>query len=341
MLRICGWLLIGGAPIFCGAIIPGYTPLADAASTALEPVTATQYYLPNPFNQYRSSSSVALRIQTKNRYGDTVLVAQIRKADPVGGAACCPSVTDSQAVYLPIDISSIVNVAWTDFPQANELLLRNGPTFPVGSQLFGGIPFDIPAGTVNAWSADATTNGTLHAGTVAVTIPINVFGVSTVYTLLNTEWGQSSGSFVSLTFNGTDGATQTIALMGDSDIRDYNQDEWTNSISGATEEVWQNGLGQRLDRQQITLSSIFQTQTLLSMTLTDTGDRVNLFDVHDPATNAQRVFLSGVTVEIAIPEPPTIALLVGFGLFVSICTVRTYLRRNSGLHPHAARSSFA
>ena len=78
------------------------------------------------------------------------------------------------------------------------------------------------------------------------------------------------------------------------------------------------------------------------MTLTDAGDRVNVVDVHDPATDAQRVFLSGVTVEVGVPEPDTIALVGGFGLFVSGFTLgRTCLRLTNRRRDVSRRDAFS
>lgn len=214
------------------------------------------------------------------------------------------------AGYLNIDLSAVSNTSWTSFP-----MLLNGASFPTGEQQFGGVPFAIPVEGNQVWSADVAAGGAVHAGTESVTVPINVYGVSNVFTLINNEWGQPGlPPFASLTFTGSAGTMLTIDLQGGYDIRDYNQNQWTNAIlSPNTQQVWQNGLGQRMDMQTIDLDGLFLNQVLLSMTLTDTGDHVNVGNPLDPATPAQRTFLSGVTVDPEVPEPGTIALL-GAGL---------------------------
>ena len=54
-------------------------------------------------------------------------------------------------------------------------------------QNFGGVPFAIPAGPNNYWAAAAAAN--FGPGTVCLTIPVGVSGVTSVFTVLNTMWG--------------------------------------------------------------------------------------------------------------------------------------------------------
>jgi PEP-CTERM motif-containing protein len=221
---------------------------------------------------------------------------------------CFISVACLQAAYISVDMSNQVNTTWSGFPGAggNPILVLNAGTFPTGLQTLGGVPFLIANGALgNVWSADKAANGLLGQGLESVTIPINQLGIRAVYTLINTEWGFMGSQDVMLSFLGTGGATFSTVLVGGQDIRDYNNADWTNTKASTTKQVFDNGLGQRLDMQTTVLPDSFAGQTLLSMTLTDIGDRVNSTGTN----NAQRSFLAAVTVDV--PEPGTLALLFG------------------------------
>lgn len=194
-----------------------------------------------------------------------------------------------------IDISSFADTTWC----ASAFI--NCSTFPFGEQTYNGIPFLIPGnaqGTVNnVWYSYVAAGG---GGTVSVTIPINVAKVKTVYTLMDTGWGTSQTGLLSATFTGSAGATWTVNLTGNINVRDYNQNgSTTNSIvcqlpggvgKSTTINAWVNGQGQRLDMQVYELPASFRTQTLVSMSITDSGN-----------TNVQRSFITALTVSTATP----------------------------------------
>lgn len=195
-----------------------------------------------------------------------------------------------------IDISSFADTTWC----ASAFI--NCSTFPFGEQTYNGIPFLLPGngqGTANnVWFSYVAAGG--GSGTVSVTIPINVAKVKTVYTLMNTGWGTSQTGLLSATFTGSAGATWTVNLAGNINVRDYNQNgSTTNSIvcqlpggvgKSTTINAWVNGQGQRLDMQVYELPASFKKQTLVSMTITDNG-----------STNVQRSFISALTVSTAAP----------------------------------------
>jgi hypothetical protein len=187
--------------------------------------------------------------------------------------------------------------------------------FPEGDVVLSGVPFAIPAGGVNAWSAAVghTTEP------VTLDIAVNIFGVDRVHTLINTFWGEDvPGTKASLTFLGSAGASFTLDLDGNDDVRDYIQNVFTNTINGTTTvNVFKAGTGARpspdaevrLDMLTIDLPPGFLTQTLTTIRLTDTG--VNDGFGPDP----QRVFLTGITVSAAVvPEPSTLTLISLGGL---------------------------
>ena len=176
------------------------------------------------------------------------------------------------AGVTPIDISSLANLPWTF--AAPSYIIYNGSGFPTGNQNFGGIPFTIPNGPNNYWSAAEAAGFGL--GTVRLTIPVGVSGVTSLFTLLNSVWGQfGPKAYLYITFTGSRGATVTVPLVGNVNVRDYNNDGGDNAINNtSTVQVWDNGLGQRLDRQEYILPAAFAGQVLTSVTITDTGGEV-------------------------------------------------------------------
>jgi hypothetical protein len=205
----------------------------------------------------------------------------------------------AQAQYTTVNLSGVVNAGRP---------VINGSTFPYGNQTFAGVPFAmLGSSNVNtpwAWDARVAAGGT--NAVVTVTIPVGVYGVSDVYSLMNTLWGQGGpSSYASITFNGSAGTSYTYNLVGNRDIRDYNQNSWTNSINNTTTiQIFNNGIGQRLDRQRFALPAAFLTQTLDTVVIRDTG-----------RSNFQRVFLAGLTVS-SVPAPAS-ASLIGLGLLAA------------------------
>jgi hypothetical protein len=205
---------------------------------------------------------------------------------------------NAKAKLTTIDISSAANTTWCGAPSGGFI---NCSTFPFGEQTYDGIPYLIPGnaqGTANnVWHSDVAAGG--GSGTVSVTIPVNVAKVKTVYTLMNTFWGSTQSGLVTITFTGSNGATWTFDPIGGVNIRDYNNGNLTNSIAcqlpggvgqSATINAWVNGDGQRLDEQVYELPAAFKTQTLVSITITDSGNG-----------GEQRSFLAALTVSTLVP----------------------------------------
>jgi|SRR5271163_4642296 len=207
------------------------------------------------------------------------------------------NIATALAKQTPVNISAEANSAWCGEQYLNGY---NCSTLPSGTQIYDGVTFDIPA-TDNAWFADVAAGG--GSEPVSVTIPVNVKGVKTIYTLMNTLWGSSNPGLLTITFTGSDGATWTYDLVTGSDIRDYNNGSYLNtidcSIPGAVTKTvgqigtvsgWNNGEGQRLDMQIFELPKSFSGKTLVSVTINDNG-----------APEEQRSFIAAMTVSTLAP----------------------------------------
>jgi len=184
---------------------------------------------------------------------------------------------DLEFQYVPVDFSAQANVGLAD----SQIIAA--ATFPVGNLVLGDVPFEIGETGPILWSPDR-----LGTGAHTLSIPVTIASPREVHTLINTYWGQPGPeSFAHIEFFGSEGAYQRFDLVGNDDIRDYNDNpDYTNSINGTTTiEVFSNGSGQRLDKQFFALNSDFIDETLVEIRVTDNG-----------AESLQRIFLYGLTV---------------------------------------------
>lgn len=165
------------------------------------------------------------------------------------------------------------------------LIGSTGTNYPSGELTLKGIPFSVPATGNNWWHASSA--GTENPR--SLTIPVNRYGVSEIYTLINLYWGVHGDSTrAAIEFTG-DKDTFTVALYTGRHVRDFDYlgTVYENEVdSEITTEVYRNGNGQRLDRQRLVLPSEFLTDTLRSIRIIDNG-----------ADEVQRLFLYGITVK--------------------------------------------
>lgn len=198
------------------------------------------------------------------------------------------------ALTLPTLTSDIRT--WTDGSAYN-------PLFPSSSPTFAGVPFQF--------QSDINNNTIFFGGTLAnpaadtLDIPVNQYGVGTVYTLINTAYGSLGADVGSITFNGTGGLTYTVELVEGVNVRDHFYGGFVNTISdpSATEAVFGVSTpgNAHFDMQTFTLPSQFSTATL-----TD----IEFFSVTDESGG--KPFLAAATV-LAVPEPATYGMLFGLG----------------------------
>jgi hypothetical protein len=202
-------------------------------------------------------------------------------------AVACASGAATAAVFHVVDLSAVYN--------GSAGGLTGGLGYPLGTQDLGGVPFQL-SDTHDSYFWGAGIQG--GPNPITLEIGVGVFGVRTGYTLIGTAWGSARGGLLAVEFIGSDGAFASFDLVGDEDVRDYNQNRFTNSINGtSTVNVFNTGTGQRLDRQRFDLPSDFWDETLETVRIVDTG-----------ADGLSRALLFGATVEV--PAPGTGVALV-------------------------------
>lgn len=177
-------------------------------------------------------------------------------------------------------------------------------SYPDGPSVLGGIPFDIPDTSdpgisVNAWHSHYAAPGNYEP--VTLEIPVNVYGVKQVFTLINTFWGQTIAK-ARLEFEGDDTAFLSLDLVGGWNVRDYYK--WSlfpQTINDPNTQLVVDLASMRLDMQTTLLPADFWDENLAVIRLVDYG-----------GINMSRTFLAGVTVN-AVPVPAA-AWLLGSGL---------------------------
>ena len=141
-------------------------------------------------------------------------------------------------------------------------------TGPVTPHVLGSTPFDLQ---LSSSGNDAFIGG---SGGGAITIPVNVYGVDNVDTLINSGWGTAGVTTGSITFNGSV-SSYTVDLVEGSNVRDHYYGNYVNTTSApyVMEAVWGvNSPGNaHLDMQNFILPSIFSTQMLDSITFDSFG----------------------------------------------------------------------
>jgi PEP-CTERM motif len=241
-----------------------------------------------------------------------------RIAFPMAGALIAASTLIAGAQAARADVYTSVAI-----PTSNNIQTGLISTFPTGTFTADdalATPFDIPASGNNFYDGF----GFSGAGD-SITMNVSIPDVTNVYTLMNAYDPAAGQTLATIEFIGSAGATETFDLVGGSDIRDFYQGAYANSLtnttSGVTAEnaficadpttcLGAGGTGNVdtgligvyvIDEQDFTLDSAFATQTLTQIIVTDT------YDGSDP-------ILLGMTAGSAspsnsVPEPGSLALL--------------------------------
>jgi hypothetical protein len=165
------------------------------------------------------------------------------------------------------------------------------PLFP-GTHTWNGVPFQL--------SVDANGNTVFIAG--VLDIPVGVFGVTQVYTLINSGFGAFGAYNGSVEFIGSS-SSYTVDLVQGVNVRDHYDGVFNNVIDNINAVAAFNiGPGHaRLDEQIFQLPAAFSSQTLNTIRFTG----LDLGALGQPFIAAATVGLAA-----AVPEPASVVLML-------------------------------
>lgn len=226
-----------------------------------------------------------------------------------------------QAAFLGLALTAINAAAQVYTPVAlpTDKLNANIGTWTSGSgyaglfpstQTWNGVPITL---TSNA----SGNNNVFGAGAGVLDLSVNLFGADSVYTIINSAWGEKDKTVGSVRFIGTGGLVYTVDLVEGFNVRDHynNTSAYTDALTDPNSmNVFTSSTGVRLDMQKFDLPDSFLTQTLTSIQFTSAGNNPD-----------GQPFLAAATVK-AIPEPETYALLLA-GLSLAGVVIRRCWRR--------------
>jgi PEP-CTERM motif len=209
-----------------------------------------------------------------------------------------------------VDISGSVN--------ANLSNYTNGSVYPAngGPITIGGINFNLAQFTGGGTGVIQTDAGS----TTPFIIPVGQAGVTTVYSISNSSFGEAGFTAGQLVFNGSAGNSFTYTFTEGDNIRDHATTGFNTSAPNvfATMDF---GAGDRLDVQKIVLPAAFGSETLTSIDFSYVGNTV-------PGDG--EAFLAALTTSTAVgavPEPSTWAMMI-LGFFG--VGFMTYRRKQNG-----------
>jgi hypothetical protein len=192
------------------------------------------------------------------------------------------SVATAQAGAISIDISSLVNSDLTAYSGGWNYPQHGGPL------TVGGIPFTLAIGK----NSDTAVIQSSIAGGVSQTysLPVNLFGVTSAYTLINSAFGTCGANVGELDFIGSSN-TFTYTLTEGTNVRDHFHGGFCGTVNNSVQTANFGGGVDRLDMQSIGLPAAFATDTLQRIDFKSFGQGWN-----------GSPFLAGLTVDPASPD---------------------------------------
>ncbi|MEO0454087.1 MAG: putative Ig domain-containing protein [Verrucomicrobiota bacterium] len=188
-----------------------------------------------------------------------------------------PDFTEDQFTSVALPVNGRHQAIWSGYPEFGDTSFRS-------------VPFSIPEGN-NIWSSGLVNT----PNPVEAVVPVGLFGVSEVYTLINTIWGSTS-TLAYIEFFGNEEAYYRYDLRGNFNIRDYQRSFFTvETVSSNAFNVFYDGrplFDKVIDMQKISLPEEFLGETLTSIRFVDEG-----------ATEVQRIFVLGATARHQVINP--------------------------------------
>lgn len=213
-------------------------------------------------------------------------MVSFRKSAQCVGALCL-GVAAAHAQTTPVDLHPYVN--------ANLRTWTEGWMYPVGGTPLnvGGTPF-----MTTILDGDADSLGIIASSDpYFVDIDVAVFGVRTIYTLMNTAWGRWEVLEGRLEAFGSGGAYASLDLIEGHNIRDH-WIAYETRIDAGTASIYFGNGNPRLDRQVFALPVEFGSQTLEKVRFTQLS--------HSNPNGAP--FMAAMTVS-TLPEPASLSVL--------------------------------
>jgi MSHA biogenesis protein MshQ len=324
-----GSLNIGSGSTITGACTPSNAKctggLVPTVSTlAATSISATGATLNGRVSSNGSSTTVTFEYGLTTAYGSTTTASQsplISSASNTAVSAAVTALVCGQTYHFRVKgVNSVGTANGGDLSFATSACLPIGPFFPVpiptdllnqnittwsgggtytsymsGRQTLGGVPFEMQTNAATGMDVVWGTGISVFdvpggvAYTHTATLNTNLYGASTVYTLINSAWGATGNPVVgSITFKASNGDSYTVNLVEGVNVRDHYQGGFVNSVSASyvtTNVVGVAGSGAHLDMQAFALPASFANEILSSVVFTSTGSS---------ATGLP--FLAGVTV---------------------------------------------
>jgi hypothetical protein len=171
---------------------------------------------------------------------------------------------------------------------------RYDTIFP-GEHTWNDVPFNLAV----------DVNGNKAFYTATLTIPVNVYGVTKAYSMINSSWGSDGAIIGKMEFLGSNGAYYTVDLKEGTNVRDHFWGGYCNTIDGVNAvDAFNNNPGQaRLDMQIYTLPIDFVDEYLTGI----------VFTSYLEGSQYGNPFIAAATVATPVPIPGAIWLL-GSGL---------------------------
>lgn len=202
----------------------------------------------------------------------------------------------SNSATLNIDVAPPADSQYTyvtDFSKSNNIQNALISQFPSGVFTAANAlatPFDITTNNHGNNFYDGFTHGS------TLTINVAIPDATNVYTLINAYAPQNGFEIATVEFVGSNGATETFDLVNGTNVRDFYQGGFANSINGTTTEnafTVTNTVGgaatgnssdgefgtYNIDEQNFMLSGAFASQTLTKIIITDLGFQAGGSDV--------------------------------------------------------------
>jgi hypothetical protein len=167
-----------------------------------------------------------------------------------------------------------------------------------------------------------------HGQTLKIT-GLDIANVTTAYTLINSTFGADGDNPTTVTFIST-GGSLTFNLIEGTDMRDYNDGGFSDTVTPPTAEWFDNGgtpdgsgSEQHLDQQTYDLSSLVGDITEVDVTVNPVviGIDANGNPIFGGSADGEDTIFSGLdflTAATAVPEPASIMLfgtaLLGLGV---------------------------